>query len=102
MSIVFQGHDHAYTRTYPLLGGEVSTVEDGGITYVISAAGEKFYPVADHDYNEVVVADQQMFQVIDVMRDDRVIYRAYNIDGDELDRFEIVKKDALDYAAPIA
>ncbi len=90
ISMVFQGHDHAYMRTRPMLNGEISTVDDGGIYYVVSSAGEKFYEVDDHDYIELSVEERQMFQIIDVMRDDdRMIYRAYDVDGIEHDRIEI-------------
>ncbi|MFQ6548297.1 metallophosphoesterase [Aestuariibius sp. 2305UL40-4] len=90
ISMVFQGHDHAYMRTHPMLGGEVSTVDDGGIYYVVSSAGEKFYEIDSHDYIERSVEKRQMFQIIDVMRDDdRMIYRAYDVDGIEHDRIEI-------------
>ncbi|WMT92028.1 metallophosphoesterase family protein [Pelagibacterium sp. H642] len=91
VSMVFQGHDHAYTRTYPMLDGEISDADDGGIYYVLSSAGDKFYEIEDHDYIELAVEETQMFQVIDVMRDDRVIYRAFDVDGDEHDRVEIEK-----------
>ncbi|NSX55391.1 purple acid phosphatase family protein [Parasulfitobacter algicola] len=90
ISMVFQGHDHGYMRTHPMLGGEVSTVDDGGIYYVVSSAGEKFYEIDSHDYIELSVKERQMFQIIDVMRDDdRMIYRAYDVDGIEHDRIEI-------------
>ncbi|MBM7070360.1 metallophosphoesterase family protein [Actibacterium sp. 188UL27-1] len=90
ISMVFQGHDHGYMRTYPMLNGEVSTVDDGGIYYVVSSAGEKFYEIDSHDYIELSVEERQMFQIIDVMRDDdRMIYRAYDVDGVEHDRVEI-------------
>lgn len=87
VSMVFQGHDHAYLRTLPMRGGQPS--EDGtGPYYVISSAGDKFYDQnEDHAYIDVGVVDTQMFQVIDVMRsEDRVVYRAYDVFGDERDR----------------
>ncbi len=90
VSMVFQGHDHAYMRTHPMLEGEVSTVDDGGIYYVVSSAGNKFYEIDSHAYIDLSLEDRQMFQVIDVMRDDdRMIYRAYDVDGVEHDRIEI-------------
>ncbi len=91
VSMVFQGHDHAYLRTHAMLNGEISDIEDGGIYYVLSSAGEKFYDIDSHDYIDVSIEETQMFQVIDVMRDDRVLYRAFDVDGDERDRVEITK-----------
>jgi hypothetical protein len=41
VDLVLTGHDHTYQRSAPLRGGQVTTVADGGIVYVVSGAGEK-------------------------------------------------------------
>lgn len=86
VAMVLQGHDHAYLRTYPMLDGEQTTVEDGGVYYVVSTAGDKFYDQDDHDYTDVGITETQLFQTIDIMREeDRMVYRAFDVDGVERD-----------------
>lgn len=38
---VFSGHDHAYARTKPMIGGEVN--EDGVVYFIAGSSGEKSY-----------------------------------------------------------
>jgi acid phosphatase type 7 len=40
VNLVLSGHDHNYQRSQPLLGGQVTTEQAGGIVYVVSGAGE--------------------------------------------------------------
>jgi predicted phosphodiesterase len=39
VDIVFSGHWHYYERMYPLLGGQVSTINAGGIVYIVTGGG---------------------------------------------------------------
>ena len=39
VDIVLNGHWHDYERMYPLLGGQVSTIEAGGVVYVVTGGG---------------------------------------------------------------
>jgi 3',5'-cyclic AMP phosphodiesterase CpdA len=39
VDLVLTGHDHIYQRSKPLRGGQVTTVEQGGIVYIVSGAG---------------------------------------------------------------
>jgi hypothetical protein len=39
VDLVLSGHDHIYQRSKPLRGGQVTTVEQGGIPYIVSGAG---------------------------------------------------------------
>ncbi|WP_208348346.1 purple acid phosphatase family protein [Pseudaestuariivita rosea] len=89
VAMVLQGHDHAYLRTPPMRGGQPDP-EGQGPYYVISSAGEKFYDQDDHAYIDVGITRTQMYQVIDVLRDDdRMVYRAFDVYGDERDRVVI-------------
>jgi hypothetical protein len=73
-----------------MLDGQQTSVDDGGVYYVVSTAGDKFYDQDDHDYTEVGITEMQMFQTIDIMReDDRMIYRAFDVDGTERDQVVI-------------
>jgi 3',5'-cyclic AMP phosphodiesterase CpdA len=39
VDLVLSGHQHNYQRSKPLRGGQVTTVEEGGIVYIVSGAG---------------------------------------------------------------
>lgn len=39
VDLVLSGHDHIYQRTKPLRGGQMTTVAQGGIVYVVTGAG---------------------------------------------------------------
>jgi hypothetical protein len=39
VNIVLNGHWHNYERMYPLLGGQVSTIQAGGVVYLITGGG---------------------------------------------------------------
>jgi predicted MPP superfamily phosphohydrolase len=46
VDLVLAGHNHNYERTYPLRNGTVSTLEEGGIVYVVTGGGGRtLYPV---------------------------------------------------------
>lgn len=89
--MVLQGHDHAYLRTHPMRDGEVA--EDGeGTVYVISNSGSKHYEQDDHPYTAVGMTDTQFYQTLDVqLEDDRLVYRAYTLDGEMIDEVVLTK-----------
>jgi hypothetical protein len=39
--LVFNGHDHIYQRSKPLRGGRVTTIEAGGIVYIVAGSGSR-------------------------------------------------------------
>ena len=39
VDMVLSGHQHLYERLYPLLGGQVSTIEAGAVVYVVTGGG---------------------------------------------------------------
>jgi Calcineurin-like phosphoesterase/Purple acid Phosphatase, N-terminal domain len=92
VDIAFQGHDHGYLRTYPMKGGQRAGEGDKGTTYLVSFSGQKMYDVGTHDYAEVAFERTPTFQVIDVMvAPHRLVYRAYDVDGNKLDEFVLQK-----------
>lgn len=92
VDLVLQGHDHAYLRTYPMRGGRVVESGQGGTVYVVSVSGQKFVPIADRPYTARGFADVATYQTIDVSpRRGTLLYRAYDLEGRELDRFELAK-----------
>ncbi len=92
VDLVLQGHDHAYLRTYPMRGGRPATAGEAGTVYVVSVSGQKFVPVASRDYAARAFADVATYQTVDVSpRRGTLCYRAFDIDGRELDRLELEK-----------
>ena len=94
VDLVLQGHDHLYARSQKLAGGKVVAADAPGTVYVISVSGPKMYEV-DHTFESLmtkVIPNTQMFQTIDV-DPDRMVLKAYSSDGDQLDGFQLEKKN---------
>ena len=92
VDLVFQGHDHAYLRTYPMRGDRPVDSGGSGTVYVVSVSGQKFVPLADRDYTARGFADIATYQTVDISpRRGTLLYRAFDVDGRELDRLEIDK-----------
>lgn len=94
VDMVLQGHDHAYLRTYPLIGGERVAPGQGGVTYVVSAAGTKFYDQDEHDYTAVGLTKTATYQAIHI-DGPTLTYRAHAADGAVVDEFTLQKAEAL-------
>lgn len=39
VQLVLSGHDHTYQRSKPLLDGQITTTQQGGVVYIVSGAG---------------------------------------------------------------
>ncbi|WP_150268749.1 purple acid phosphatase family protein [Paenibacillus tepidiphilus] len=90
VDLVLQGHNHEYSRSYPLYDGQI--VKDGaakrrGTVYVVTnASGGKFNEKKeDQFYHQVHFQnDKQMFAGITISGE-RLTYQAYDVDGRMLD-----------------
>lgn len=92
VDIAFQGHDHAYMRTYPLRGGTRVEKSEKGTVYVVSVSGTKFYETRPRDYAEVMFEEVMTYQTIDITTNpDRLQYRAYDMEGTVRDEFVLEK-----------
>lgn len=92
VDLVLQGHDHAYLRTYPMHADRRVATSAEGTTYIVSVSGEKFCEQAPRGYTEVGMAGVATYQTIDVdVPEDRLTYRAWDLDGREVDRLVIEK-----------
>lgn len=95
VDLVLQGHNHEYSRSYPLRGGKIVS-EDGksvdakkGTVYVVTnASGGKFNEKKDDQfYHKVHFQNyKQMFAGISVT-EGTLTYQAYDVDGKLLDEF---------------
>ncbi len=92
VDVALQGHDHAYLRTYPMRDGKrVSSAKDGTI-YIVSVSGTKMYKQDKRDYTEFGMTNTPTYQTLDIqISGNRLLYRAYDIDGNLKDTFTIEK-----------
>lgn len=61
VDIVFTGHDHFYERFHPVLDGELTPREEGGLPWIISGGGGRsLYPLEGHP-NEAFGAERHHF-----------------------------------------
>ena len=92
VDMALQGHDHAYLRTYPLKGNARAASPKEGTTYIISVSGTKAYAQGKHDYTEFGMTNVATFQTLDIqISGNRLVYRAYDIDGKQRDELVIEK-----------
>lgn len=60
--LVLEGHQHVYSRSYPLLDGAVDY--ENGITYIMGNSGQKFYSSADESFAARTVYDTATYQLV--------------------------------------
>ena len=85
------GHDHAYTRTYPLIQGDIQKKPKNGVNYVISVSGQKMYPIKskfDDLYATKGKEGVQYYQTIEFTKK-RMIYKSYTVTGELNDELVI-------------
>lgn len=92
VDLALQGHDHAYLRTYPMKGEQRVASPAEGTIYIVSVSGMKFYEQGQNDYAEVGMTNIALYQTLDIqIAGDRLVYRAYDVDGNLKDSFTIEK-----------
>jgi purple acid phosphatase-like protein/calcineurin-like phosphoesterase family protein len=92
VDFALQGHDHAYLRTYPLKGNKRAASPKEGTVYVVSVSGTKMYAQDKRDYTEFGMTNVATYQVLDIqISGNRLVYRAYDIDGKLRDELVIEK-----------
>lgn len=92
VDIAFQGHDHAYLRTYPIRANKRVASPKEGTIYLIANSGAKHYAQAKHDYIEAGFTDASSWQIIDISPAQRTLrFRAYDDAGKLRDEFAITK-----------
>ncbi|AGA27223.1 purple acid phosphatase family protein [Singulisphaera acidiphila] len=96
VDFVLQGHDHAYLRTHPMRGNQRVASNAEGTTYVVSVSGEKFCEQDPRSYTELGLTHVSTYQTIDIeVPANRLLYRAWNLKGQEVDRLVIQKRSRL-------
>lgn len=93
VDIAFQGHDHAYLRSFPMKAGKPVATFAEGTVYLVSVSGLKFYEQGAYTYSAKNFAKTSTYQVVDIETTpkNRLSYRAYDVDGNVKDEFVIEK-----------
>jgi hypothetical protein len=96
VDVVFNGHDHAVGRTYPIVNGAyMSRPSQGTVYYSAGRSGTKYYAKpckrewSKFFYNPT---DQPNYLVVQVMGD-KLFIKAVKADGTIIDKFYIDKKN---------
>lgn len=89
VDLVLVGHDHAYSRTYPMFDG--ATAEEGTVYITGGSAGPKFYPGEEYDYIEKLFdEDIQIFSALTVDSNE-ISLEVTTIDGHVVDAVSFEK-----------
>ncbi|MBB6635194.1 purple acid phosphatase family protein [Cohnella thailandensis] len=90
VDLVLQGHNHEYSRSYPIKDGKVVSPGEGTVYVVTNASGAKFNEKKkDQFYHQVHFQnDKQTFAGIRV-NERTLTYQAYDVDGMLLDEFTL-------------
>jgi hypothetical protein len=73
-------------------GGERAESPAEGTIYIVSVSGTKLYEQGEFDYTEHAFTNISTYQVLDIqISGDRLVYRAYDMEGELRDEFVIEK-----------
>ena len=89
VDLVLCGHQHVYTRSYPMRAGGIDY--DNGITYVMGNSGQKFYSTADTSYQEKTIFSKSTYQVLRV-NGDTLSLSSYDSAGNLVDSWSTTAK----------
>ena len=94
IDVVFSGDDHAYARTFPMLGDKVSGDEYEGVVYYVSGdLSSKDNEYHDQDYFAKFIPHAEYGGMyLSVQADlDKMVINAYKYDGSIIDTYTIEK-----------
>ncbi|MEI7024809.1 metallophosphoesterase family protein [Paenibacillus sp. y28] len=88
VDLVLQGHNHEYSRSYPMTNNRITGDKEGTVYVVANTSGPKFNEKKDDQFYHRVhfQNNKQMFAGIRVGQD-ALTYEAYDADGRKLDEF---------------
>ena len=96
IDVVFSGDDHAYARTFPMLGDKVSEDESEGVVYYIAgdlSSKDNEYHTQDY-FAKAIPHAEYGGMYLSVQADaDKMLINAYKYDGTLLDSYTIEKTD---------
>lgn len=89
VDLVLCGHQHVYSRSYPMRAGEIDY--KNGITYVMGNSGQKFYSNADTSYQEKTIFNKSTYQILHVNGDTLSLF-SYDSNGNLVDSWSTAAK----------
>lgn len=93
VDLVLQGHNHEYSRSYPLKDGEI-TSSSGTVYVTTNTSGQKFNEKKDSQfYHKVHLQNRKQMYAAITVTGDKLIYQAYTVDGELVDEFELESKE---------
>jgi hypothetical protein len=90
VDLVLQGHDHAYSRTFPLKNHRKTKENEPGTVYLMTITGPKSYPVSaryTHLFAKTLTG-RQCFQSIQI-DSTRLLVKSFDRSGTVFDSFKI-------------
>lgn len=90
VDLVFEGHQHVYSRSYPMYQGKID--DENGITYVMGVSGSKYYDSADETFAARTVYNTANYQMVQI---DGGTLTVQTLDGagNELDFFSVMQRN---------
>lgn len=89
--LVFEGHQHVYSRSYPMYEGKIDY--ENGIPYVMGVSGSKYYGSADESFAARTVYGAANYQLVR-SDGDTLTVQTLEADGNELDFFSVMQRKA--------
>lgn len=71
VDLVLEGHQHVYSRSYPLLNGRID--EENGIPYIMGVSGSKFYDSADESKAACTIYGTSNYQLVEANADSLIV-----------------------------
>ena len=89
VDLVFEGHQHVYSRSYPMYQERVDY--ENGVTYIMGVSGSKHYSSADESRAERTVYNTPNYELVRTDGDTLTV-QAMDLDGNELDYANIQQR----------
>lgn len=94
VDVVFNGHDHGYSRTYPIKNDQyVKSPADGTVYVVTGRSGNKYYPDLSQKVWDAFFYDpqDQPNYIVATINDNTLTIKAVKQDGTPIDTYSITK-----------
>ena len=92
VDLVFEGHQHVYSRRYPMYRERIDY--EKGVTYIMGVAGSKFYDSSDETLAERVVYNTATYELVRTDGDTMTV-QAVDLAGSELD-YAVIPQRSVD------
>ena len=90
VDLVLEGHQHVYSRSYPLYQGKIDY--ENGIPYIMGVSGSKFYDSADETLAERTIYNTATCQLIQI-NGSMLTVQTVDMEGSELDYTVVQQRD---------